>query len=209
MDYHERFREFYHGKTPATSDVLEFIDEVVAEKDKTIEMLRWNYELGQKHERAALIEKVAPMYLKAETKEACRVLLDLLTFLREPDASQDGTRVCGYCTQGWCEYHQKKDASQGDKRTGLVKHMVNRFLSWKLPEDFRPDAGISFNPEYNVEYRAERGLPPISWDPIGTNLLTATQAEEMVRYMLDGSDNVSCPNNNQPMTVNEQYLEAL
>lgn len=25
-----------------------------------------------------------------------------------------------------------------------IKHMVNRFLSWKLPDNFNPDAGISF-----------------------------------------------------------------
>lgn len=28
-----------------------------------------------------------------------------------------------------------------------IKHMVNRFLQWKLPEHFRPDAGISFKAE--------------------------------------------------------------
>lgn len=31
----------------------------------------------------------------------------------------------------------------------LVKEMVNRFLVWKLPKDFAPDAGISFKAEYN------------------------------------------------------------
>lgn len=52
-----------------------------------------------------------------------------------------------------------------------IKHMVDRFLSWRLPEDFGPDAGISF----------DRGL---LHEPVGTNLFTATQAEAMVRYML-------------------------
>lgn len=62
-----------------------------------------------------------------------------------------------------------------------IKRMVNRFLSWKLPADFAPDNGISFEPVGNAgtlhEYRHE---------PVGTNLLTAAQAEEMVRYMLAG-----------------------
>jgi len=62
-----------------------------------------------------------------------------------------------------------------------IKRMVNRFLAWKLPADFAPDNGISFEPISNAgshhEYRRE---------PVGTNLLTATQAEEMVRHMLDG-----------------------
>jgi hypothetical protein len=25
-----------------------------------------------------------------------------------------------------------------------IKHMVNRFLNWRLPESFSPDCGISF-----------------------------------------------------------------
>jgi len=66
-----------------------------------------------------------------------------------------------------------------------VKHMVDRFLGWKLPENFHPDAGISFKPEFNVEYNAARGLPPQRHEPSGTNLFDATQAEEMVRYMLE------------------------
>ena len=57
-----------------------------------------------------------------------------------------------------------------------IKHMVSRFLGWRLPSNFSPDAGISYiRPNY-----------PPSWAPSGTNLLTATQAEEMVRYIIDG-----------------------
>ncbi len=67
-----------------------------------------------------------------------------------------------------------------------IKHMANRFLGWKLPENFYPDAGISFTPEYNVEYNASQGKPPSRHEPIGTNLFNATQAEAMVRYILEG-----------------------
>jgi hypothetical protein len=67
-----------------------------------------------------------------------------------------------------------------------IKHMVNRFLGWRLPENFQPDAGISFKPEYNIEYNAARGKPPARHEPSGTNLLDATQAEAMVRYMIEG-----------------------
>lgn len=60
-----------------------------------------------------------------------------------------------------------------------IKHMVNRFLGWKLPENFAPDAGISFKPDYN------EGTPwPMRHEPSGTNLLDAVQAEVMVRAML-------------------------
>lgn len=62
-----------------------------------------------------------------------------------------------------------------------IKHMVSRFLTWKLPEHFRPDGGISFEPIGSKgtvhEFRRE---------PVGTNLLDANQADAMVRHMLDG-----------------------
>jgi hypothetical protein len=62
-----------------------------------------------------------------------------------------------------------------------INHMVNRFLSWRLPKDFQPDAGIKFDPVANAgtkhEYRHE---------PTGTNLLCADQARAMVRHMIDG-----------------------
>jgi len=61
-----------------------------------------------------------------------------------------------------------------------IKHMVQRFLSWKLPDPFRPDNGITFTPRL-----AEEPLRSRHW-PVGTNLLDATQAEAMVRHMLDG-----------------------
>ena len=53
-----------------------------------------------------------------------------------------------------------------------IKHMVDRFLGWRLPEDFHPDAGISFKPTFNDH------LPtPMKHNPIGTNLFHAQQAE--------------------------------
>lgn len=67
-----------------------------------------------------------------------------------------------------------------------IKHMVDRFLRWKLPYDFRPDAGISFEPEFNKEFMASQGKLPMRHEPVGTNLFDASQAEAMVRYMIDG-----------------------
>lgn len=62
-----------------------------------------------------------------------------------------------------------------------IKHMANRFLAWKLPENFNPDGGVSFNPVINEGTAFEH-----RYQPIGTNLLNATQAEAMVRHMIDG-----------------------
>ena len=62
-----------------------------------------------------------------------------------------------------------------------IKHMVDRFLSWKLPANFNPDNGISF------DLISSKGTPYESRrEPVGTNLLDYTQAEAMVRHMVDG-----------------------
>jgi hypothetical protein len=67
-----------------------------------------------------------------------------------------------------------------------IKHMTERFLSWKLPENFSPDAGISFSPEFNVEWNAKQGLPPQRHEPVGTNLFGYEQARAMVQHMVEG-----------------------
>jgi hypothetical protein len=62
-----------------------------------------------------------------------------------------------------------------------VEYMVRRFLMWRLPENFTPDAGISFKPTFNDH------LPePMKHNPVGTNLFDYTQAKAMVQYMLEG-----------------------
>lgn len=63
-----------------------------------------------------------------------------------------------------------------------IKHMVDRFLGWKLPENFQPDAGISFKPTFNDD----QPFGPMRHNPSGTNLFDATQAAEMVRFMTEG-----------------------
>lgn len=65
-----------------------------------------------------------------------------------------------------------------------IEKMTQRFLAWKLPEGFNPDAGISFEPEYNAEYMAGLGKPPMRHEPVGTNLFNYDQAKEMVRHLV-------------------------
>lgn len=70
----------------------------------------------------------------------------------------------------------------------LIKQITNRFLGWKLPDDFSPDAGISFKRDFN-----EGTKYPMKHEPIGTNLFTAVQTEEMIRYILgDTLDSCTC-----------------
>lgn len=64
----------------------------------------------------------------------------------------------------------------GVDREAFCTAMVSRFLGWKLPEDFAPDAGISFDSEYGKRW----GMPT------GTNLLHAEQAKAMFMHCLKG-----------------------
>jgi hypothetical protein len=62
-----------------------------------------------------------------------------------------------------------------------IQHMVDRFLMWRLPENFSPDCGVTFKKTIN------EGTPYAhTYSPVGTNLLSATQAEAMVRHMIEG-----------------------
>lgn len=60
-----------------------------------------------------------------------------------------------------------------------IKHMVDRFLGWPLPQNFHPDGGITYKP-------GDYPGPGPYYRRSGTNLLDATQALEMVCYMLEG-----------------------
>jgi len=60
----------------------------------------------------------------------------------------------------------------------VTDEMVNRFLGWKLPPTFCPDAGIKFTPPVPDARGYVNG-----W-PIGTNLLTATEARAMLEHVL-------------------------
>lgn len=59
-----------------------------------------------------------------------------------------------------------------------VEYLVQRFLSWRLPENFHPDNGISAQrPNY---------APNVAWEPTGTNLFDYEQAKAMVHHMAEG-----------------------
>lgn len=62
-----------------------------------------------------------------------------------------------------------------------INYMVNRFLAWRLPADFSPDAGITFKAAFN-----ENTAHPMKHEPTGTNLFNVIQAAAMVRHMIDG-----------------------
>ena len=62
---------------------------------------------------------------------------------------------------------------------GFNNGMVDRFLGWKLPKDFMPDAGIVFIQTKRYGYDTPH------W-PTGTNLLDAEQAKQMLQHVVGG-----------------------
>ena len=64
------------------------------------------------------------------------------------------------------------------KNDELIKYLVDRFLCWKLPKDFNPDCGISFDGRKDDEWNINK-----QW-PVGTNLFTASQAKSMFEHLL-------------------------
>lgn len=90
----------------------------------------------------------------------------------------------------WCVAMAEKEAEAGDPDFSIplresnmtdeqIKHMVDRFLMWKLPANFSPDNGVSFDKHLYMPAGQVR-------EPVGTNLLDASQATAMVRHMIEG-----------------------
>lgn len=61
------------------------------------------------------------------------------------------------------------------KQQDIINAMVNKFLGWKLPDDFSPDCSISF--------REKLIFGNHIFKPTGTNLFTATQAKAMFEFV--------------------------
>jgi hypothetical protein len=85
-----------------------------------------------------------------------------------------------------------------------IKHMVDRFLGWKLPADFNPDCGIHFDDE------AAKNLNPINsrYEPSGTNVFDAQQATAMVRFMIEGLSATLSKVKSETDIVQEMQLQA-
>lgn len=119
-------------------------------------------------------------------REAAELRARLAEVERERDEARKYAETCEQTAQ-----------RAGDAQ---INHMVDRFLGWNLPEDFSPDAGISFEPTYN------KGTPyEARHRPIGTNLLNADQAKAMVRHMLEGLPSPTPP----PRDEREERIEDL
>lgn len=58
----------------------------------------------------------------------------------------------------------------------VTDDMVSRFLCWRLPATFSPDGGVSFD-------KKDRD-PNSHWWPVGTNILNAEEARQMIEHIL-------------------------
>jgi len=114
-----------------------------------------------------IVEAIYPVLLPMEQQD-CAI------------QEQNHKRITEIATKVWREFTQI--GSKGRSMTeDQIKHMVDRFLGWHLPENFNPDGGIIFKPMFN-----EHTSHPMRHDPSGTNLFDAEQATAMVRFMVDG-----------------------
>jgi hypothetical protein len=120
---------------------------------------------------AACLAAASHPWLTFGLLSACLVLMAVEASLWQAAASRhDSAQADGF------EAFQPRRMKMGDDQ---IKHMVSRFLCWKLPENFHPDAGISFKAEFN-----ENTDHPMRHQPVGTNLLDAAQAEAMIRHLV-------------------------
>jgi len=124
----------------------------------------------------------------------------ILSETQEALASTDNSNWLQEQKAQWRREELSRDVLWQIDRKAFIKIMVDKFLCWKLPEHFRPDAGISFTPEYNVEYMAAQGKPPCRHEPVGTNLFSADQAEQMFEYCFPDTVEV-----NERRMAAEQY----
>lgn len=93
----------------------------------------------------------------------------------------------------------------------VTEEMVNRFLCWKLPEDFSPDNGISFKKESDYNHPQ---FGRTKFEPMGTNLFNAQQARAMLEHILaedeDKDDGIKIPEDINNLVVidnvKQQYV---
>lgn len=120
----------------------------------------------------------------------------------EQDARDDGLQLvpqAAIITGTTFEEVQQRVVIKTALTEAQIKHMVDRFLMWRLPRDFNPDCGISF--DNGEAYGARR-------EPVGTNLFSATEADAMVRHMLAEMPGAPAPDDVHIVVSTETYEEV-
>lgn len=134
----------------------------------------------QTYTRSALTSKVQPKGTDDWRKLAQQfdgqrmaAMAHLRTLLAMPQAHAEAARA--FLAASPAEQIASVAASPAPGAASIVTDaMVDRFLGWRLPDDFSPDGGVTFNP---VQYGTVT-----AW-PSGTNLFNATQARAMLEFV--------------------------
>jgi hypothetical protein len=161
------------------------------------------YEFRKRADRAKLESRSAP-----EKQQDVNALMNKIEMHICVSIPKSQSELCGRVIESvrtayknWAESPALEEQPLTDEQ---IKHMVNRFLTWRLPENFNPDGGINFKPTFN-----EHTDHPMRHEPVGTNLFDATQAEEMVRYMVDGLSSVKAESSSStPKTSSPEGKKA-
>ena len=172
------------------------------------------YEYGDRIRAAVLAESAPPSDLVALLREALEVLPGRGNLRRriiqtigesdappsaEPDApprdnkAMSGTRSETIAPSSGSLPNTSRPAEGAttlkEKHMKVTNEMVDRFLSWKLPQSFGPDGGITFTKTHNtyIDGQFVKDVPrkqdDPSW-PVGTNLFTADEARAMLEHAL-------------------------
>ena len=116
-----------------------------------------------------------------EKTELAERLGKLLAFFQSPifagldPAEQSRLRNQARFMDGYAAVLEERIAAFTAPQGHHLGALVDRFLSWPLPDNFSPDAGVYFKPPSHMA----------NW-PTGTNLLTAEQAKAMLQHVLGG-----------------------
>jgi hypothetical protein len=134
----------------------------------------------------------------AQAPKSAKQRYDELEIEKEEASPVERLRAfCGLAmsVQDWLDVEPFFDAVLAAQapQLALTDDMVSRFLGWRLPDDFMPDCGISFNPPMHEG-------KPLSW-PTGTNLLHAGQARKMLEHVL-----AAAPSQPGDVVAGVQYL---
>lgn len=148
------------------------------------------------------VERVARAIKRALCVEACAEFGDppCHEVAEENDPNTDANCNCEILSQIAARACLSSVSPTGWQPTNeQIKHMVDRFLTWPLPDTFNPDAGISFDPVFNKGTKYE-----MRHRPSGTNLFGASEAEAMVRHMIA---DLPSPPGEQPVSLDREREE--
>ncbi len=132
----------------------------------------WINKAAELREEAGRIRRTVKQGTGAE--ERCNVRAEIYDKCAEALAQPFDTSALDRYRDEVLNKELSRDVLWQIDRKAFIKIMVDKFLGWKLPEHFHPDCGIVFTKRHSIGTQFES-----NYEPAGTNLFSASQAEEM------------------------------